>query len=239
MSDPPIITSLRFKCRSALFATLVRYTDQPSSYTPDLTFSRRWFTQPIKTVKKTLERVFSENELHDEVRASVQARGGNPDIVKVVAWDPASKVVITEDIGRCGLPLMLAKAAINSIATVASEVVIQTTLRCLAGKLDQPFHMGKSHVAYGGKSGRVTCMRTTTKGVIRVCLVHGLVLGRFTYPRLPHVAVDQEPRGWYLFWITLLVQSRISNLRCLCRILGLVASMRRQPDHLDYQRTPS
>lgn len=50
--------------------------------------------------------MFSEDELENEVCASVQAWGGHPDIIKVLAWDLETREIITEDKGRCELRLL-------------------------------------------------------------------------------------------------------------------------------------
>lgn len=50
-------------------------------------------------MKKTVRDPLSEDELENEVYASVQARGGNPNIVKILAWDPTSGEILTEDMG--------------------------------------------------------------------------------------------------------------------------------------------
>ena len=62
-------------------------------------------TQPIKSVKKTVRNPFSKDELENEVYAAVQARGGNPNIVKILAWDRRTREILTEDMGRCELRL--------------------------------------------------------------------------------------------------------------------------------------
>lgn len=64
-------------------------------------------TQSIKSVKKTVRNPFSPDELENKVYAAVQARGGNPNIVKVLAWDRTTREILTEDMGRCEQRLAL------------------------------------------------------------------------------------------------------------------------------------
>lgn len=92
-------------------------------------------------------RVFSEGELENEVCASVQARGGHPNIVNVVGWDPDTSELVTEDMGRCGLRLGLMVVS-----------VLQRLPRRSSGIRYRDQHVAQQ-VIYGGSVSSIRTIR--------------------------------------------------------------------------------